>query len=202
MKADARVKAAEETREGIKWSFINYCGCSNSSSNVVKKTKMLEEIEILKAFREEAKPIDVYNSGKWRFSRATFYRRLDKLKKQELIEWGSGKAKLTARGEQFLKLFDPTWVPKIRVEESIKEETRFCITDTMKLKQLAVMLQGGLNPDLGVEWFEDVFFAIKKDLMCNCTVYIHLKSTFYLKLRRRVLAEFYGNLEVPDWTLC
>ena len=162
MKADARVKAAEETRKSINWGFIDYCDCSSSNSNFVKKAKMLEEIEILKAFREEAKPIDVYNSGEWGFSRATFYRRLEKLKKQGLVDWRIGKAKLTARVEQFLKLFDPTWVPKIRVEESIKEETRFCIADTMKLKQLAVMLQGGLNPDLRIEWFEDAFSAIKK----------------------------------------
>ncbi len=48
---------------------------------------MSKEIEILKAFKEEAKPIDVYNSGEWGFSRATFYRRLEKLKEQGLIEW-------------------------------------------------------------------------------------------------------------------
>lgn len=97
---------------------------------------MSKEIEILKAFKEEAKPIDVYNSGEWGFSRATFYRRLEKLKEQGLIEWGSGKAKLTARGEQFLKLFDPSWIPEVKTEES-ELNGRFCITETMKLKQLA-----------------------------------------------------------------
>lgn len=94
------------------------------------------ELEILKAFREEAKPIDVYSSKDWRFSRATFYRRLEKLKKHGLIEWRKGKARITKRGEQILKLFDPT-VP-VKVEESREElNGRFCITETMKLKQLA-----------------------------------------------------------------
>ncbi len=31
-----------------------------------------KEIEILKAFKEEAKPIEVYSSKDWGFSRATF----------------------------------------------------------------------------------------------------------------------------------
>lgn len=71
-----------------------------------------KEIEILKAFKEEAKPIDVYSSKNWGFSRATFYRRLEKLKKKGLIEWNGGKAKITKKGEQILKLFDPTWIPE------------------------------------------------------------------------------------------
>ncbi len=99
---------------------------------------MSEEVEILKAFREEAKPIEVYNSREWDFSRATFYRRLEKLKDKGLIEWRGSKARITARGEQFLKLFDPAWVPEVKsVEESRELNGRFCITDTMKLKQLA-----------------------------------------------------------------
>ncbi len=93
-------------------------------------------LEILKAFKEETKPIDVYSSRDWEFSRATFYRRLEKLKEQGLIEWKGGKARITKRGEQILKLFDPSWVPEVK-EQSIKEEARFCLTDTMKLKQLA-----------------------------------------------------------------
>ena len=71
-----------------------------------------KEIEILKAFKEEAKPIDIYSSKDWGFSRATFYRRLEKLKKKGLIEWNGGKAKITKKGEQILKLFDPTWIPE------------------------------------------------------------------------------------------
>lgn len=43
----------------------------------------------------------------WDFSRATFYRRLDRLKKQGLIEWRQGRAKITERGEQVIRLFDP-----------------------------------------------------------------------------------------------
>jgi len=96
------------------------------------------ELEILKAFKEEAKPIDVYASRDWGFSRATFYRRLEKLKKQGLIEWKGGKAKVTERGEQILKLFDPSWVPEVKTEPRAEAEgSKFCITNTMKLKQLA-----------------------------------------------------------------
>ncbi len=60
------------------------------------------------------------------------------MKKQGLIEWKGGKAKVTERGEQILKLFDPSWVPEVKsVKESRELNGRFCITDTMKLKQLA-----------------------------------------------------------------
>ena len=72
----------------------------------------------------------------WGFSRATFYRRLEKLKEQGFIEWKSGKARITERGEQILKLFNPTWVP-VKTEEARELNGRFCITETMKLKQLA-----------------------------------------------------------------
>ncbi len=98
-----------------------------------------KELEILKAFKKEAKPIDVYSSKDWGFSRATFYRRLEKLKEQGFIEWKGGKARITERGEQILKLFDPSWVPEVKsIGEEVKEVgSRFCITDTMKLKQLA-----------------------------------------------------------------
>jgi|Deesub1362A_J573_1020465.scaffolds.fasta_scaffold00525_18 hypothetical protein len=96
-----------------------------------------KEIEILKAFREETKPIEVYSSREWNFSRATFYRRLEKLKEQGLIEWKGGRARIIKRGEQILKLFDPSWVPEVKVEESRELNGKFCITDTMKLKQLA-----------------------------------------------------------------
>ena len=95
-----------------------------------------KELEILKTFRNEAKPIEVYSSRDWGFSRATFYRRLEKLKEQGLIEWKGGKARITKRGEQILKLFDPTWVPEVKIEEKVIGG-RFCITETMKLKQLA-----------------------------------------------------------------
>ena len=96
-----------------------------------------KELEILKTFRNEAKPIEVYSSRDWGFSRATFYRRLEKLKEQGLIEWKGGKARITKRGEQILKLFDPTWVPEVKIEEEKEIGGRFCITETMKLKQLA-----------------------------------------------------------------
>lgn len=96
-----------------------------------------EELEILKAFKEEAKPIDVYSSGDWGFSRATFYRRLTRLKEQGFIEWKSGKVRITERGEQILKLFDPAFPVKIEAESDIEDKSRFCITETMNLKQLA-----------------------------------------------------------------
>jgi len=46
---------------------------------------------------------------------------------------------ITTRGEQILKLFDPTWVSEVKVESKIKAEEsgKFCITDTLNLKQLA-----------------------------------------------------------------
>ena len=94
-----------------------------------------KEIEILKAFKEEAKPIEVYSSKDWSFSRATFYRKLEKLKKQGLIEWKGGKAKITKRGEQILKLFDPYVEIKADVKAEVKG--KFWLTETTKLKQLA-----------------------------------------------------------------
>ena len=99
-----------------------------------------KELEILKAFKKEAKPIDVYSSRDWGFSRATFYRRLEKLKEQGFIEWKSGKARITERGEQILKLFDPAWAPvnvEAEAESDIEDKSKFCITETLKLKQLA-----------------------------------------------------------------
>lgn len=87
-----------------------------------------KELEILKAFKQEAKPIDVYSSKDWEFSRATFYRRLEKLKEQGLIEWRGGKAKLTKRGEQVLKLFDPSWVPEVKNVGTKELNGRFCRT--------------------------------------------------------------------------
>ena len=96
-------------------------------------------IEILKAFKKEAKPVEVYSSGNWGFSRATFYRRLEKLENQGLIEWKRGKAKITKRGEQILKLFDPSYPSwGLDVRETREEiNSSFCITDTLNLKQLA-----------------------------------------------------------------
>ncbi len=76
----------------------------------------------------------------WGFSRATFYRRLEKLKKQGFIEWKGGKARITNRGEQILKLFDPACVPvniEAEAESDIEDKSKFCITETLKLKQLA-----------------------------------------------------------------
>ena len=101
-------------------------------------------IEILKAFKEEAKPIEVYSSRSWGFSRATFYRRLERLENQGLIEWKRGKAKITKRGEQILKLFDPSCIDAEerierieRIEKKEKITGSFCLTDTLNLKKLA-----------------------------------------------------------------
>ena len=46
----------------------------------------------------EVNPHELYNSNGFKFSRATFYRRLENLKQLGLIEWRVGKAKLTEKG--------------------------------------------------------------------------------------------------------
>lgn len=43
-----------------------------------------------------------------------------------------------------------------------KEEILEKVKKAVELGVTQVMIQGGLNPDLGIEWFEDVFSAIKK----------------------------------------
>ena len=102
---------------------------------------MLDELELLKAFREEIKPIEVYNSQQWNFSRATFYRRLDKLKKQGLLEWRNGRARITERGERLLNLFDSEHVgelSKALTGRETAQETKknFCIIESDRLKRL------------------------------------------------------------------
>ena len=101
---------------------------------------MLDELELLKAFREERKPIEVYNSQQWNFSRATFYRRLEKLKKQGLLEWRNGRARITERGEELLSLFDSGFVEssKALTDRKTAHETRrnFCIIESDELKRL------------------------------------------------------------------
>lgn len=97
------------------------------------------DLDILKEFREEKKPAEVYSSrpkSDWGFSRATFYRRLEKLDGQGLVEWKKGQAKITEKGEQFLAIFDP----EVEVKSgTVREEPdgRFCISDTETLKRLA-----------------------------------------------------------------
>ena len=60
---------------------------------------MLKEIAILSRFDgEELNPKELYESSDFDFSRATFYRKFDKLKQLGLIEWRRGKARLTEKG--------------------------------------------------------------------------------------------------------
>lgn len=97
------------------------------------------DLAILKEFRVERKPSEVYESKNWEFSRATFYRRLEKLKRKGLIEWKTGRAKITERGLQLLKLFDSEEVLELERDEERGEVVAgsFCITDSASLKQLS-----------------------------------------------------------------
>ncbi len=55
--------------------------------------------------QEEVVPHHLYRSNGFKFSRATFYRRLELLKQLGLIEWRTGRAKLTERGLKLRSLF-------------------------------------------------------------------------------------------------
>jgi len=94
------------------------------------------DLEILRAFMDERNPSEVFESGNWEFSRATFYRRLDRLKKRGLVEWRTGRARTTARGEQILRLFDGYGKEDEEPQHRIPEG-KFCITETSTLKQLS-----------------------------------------------------------------
>ncbi len=55
---------------------------------------------------EEVVPHHLYRSNGFKFSRATFYRRLELLKQLGLIEWRTGRAKLTEKGLKLRSLFN------------------------------------------------------------------------------------------------
>ena len=94
------------------------------------------DIEILKSFTEEKNPSEVYELEDWEFSRATFYRRLDRLKKQGLIDWRTGRARTTERGLQMIRLFDASYQGN-EIQSTSIPEGNFCIIDTSTLKQLS-----------------------------------------------------------------
>jgi len=58
---------------------------------------------------------------KFNFSRATFYRRLDKLKELGLVDWKVGKAKLTEKGLKLLAILNNN---EILIEKSDKDASR------------------------------------------------------------------------------
>ncbi|WP_456469060.1 hypothetical protein [Archaeoglobus sp.] len=131
----------------------------------------------------------MYNSGKWEFSRATFYRRLEKLKKQGLIEWRAGKARITEKGEQLLKIFDSGFHPEQKKSEEIEKfkiEGNFCIVESGRLKQLkgfiyitypsasyilkTLLLYAGI-PTKGLSTNAEKFKAlVKSDLKANLAI--------------------------------
>lgn len=55
--------------------------------------------------QKEVIPHHLYQGNGFRFSRATFYRRLELLKQLGLIEWRTGKARLTEKGLKLRSLF-------------------------------------------------------------------------------------------------
>ena len=64
-------------------------------------------LKILKCFGDEhVNPHDVYrdNFEGNGISRATFYRRLERLKRLELVEWKVGKVRITEKGRTFFEL--------------------------------------------------------------------------------------------------
>jgi len=70
---------------------------------------------------EPVNPHDVYQSNGFKFSRATFYRRLEELKQAGLIEWKVGKARLTEKGLMLRSLLTNSEANFKEKEE--KEET-------------------------------------------------------------------------------
>lgn len=84
--------------------------------------------ELLSYFQEERNPHDVYRSNKFGFSRATFYRRLDKLKELGLVEWRVGKARLTDKGLKILAILNNN---RILIENSDKD-----VSDELTLKSI------------------------------------------------------------------
>ncbi|KUK07725.1 MAG: hypothetical protein XD48_0060 [Archaeoglobus fulgidus] len=151
---------------------------------------MLDELELLKAFREERNPVEVFNSHPWGFSRATFYRRLEKLRKQGLLDWRNGKARITERGERLLELFDSGFAGErsgaLIDRDDKKPDTNFCIIESDRLKQLegfiyipypsasyilkTLLLYAGI-PTKGLSTNAEKFKAlVKSDLKTNLAI--------------------------------
>jgi len=71
---------------------------------------------------EPVNPHDLYRSNGFKFSRATFYRRLEHLKQLGLIEWKVGKARLTERGLKLRSILNGS---KVDFEEKEKGDVSF-----------------------------------------------------------------------------
>jgi len=67
-------------------------------------------------------PHDLYSSNGFKFSRATFYRRLEDLKQAGLIEWRVGKARLTEKGLKLRSILNGS---KVDFKEESEGEVNF-----------------------------------------------------------------------------
>ena len=63
------------------------------------------DLDLLSLFVEERNPRDVYDCSLG-YSLRTYYRRLSELRDAGLLDWKSGKAKLTKKGLEILKILD------------------------------------------------------------------------------------------------
>ena len=91
----------------------------------------LELLEILpKSNEEEVNPAELYKSNGFEFSRATFYRKLDRLKSYGLITWRRGKVRLTPKGEKLLQI--------IRSHDGGEDgiDVKFVLMKSERLKEL------------------------------------------------------------------
>ncbi len=90
----------------------------------------LELLEILpKPNEEEVNPAELYKSNGFEFSRATFYRKLDRLKSYGLITWRRGKVKLTPKGEKLLQIIKSH-------DGGAAKTTKFVLMKSERLKEL------------------------------------------------------------------
>jgi len=74
-------------------------------------------------------PHNLYSSNGFKFSRATFYRRLEDLKQAGLIEWRVGKAKLTEKGLMLRSILNGSHVD-FKEKEKDKETSHDPITES------------------------------------------------------------------------
>jgi len=74
-------------------------------------------------------PHNLYISNGFKFSRATFYRRLEDLKQTGLIEWRVGKAKLTEKGLMLRSILNGSHVD-FKEKEKDKETSHGPITES------------------------------------------------------------------------
>ena len=91
-----------------------------------------EEVEILSHFSQPRNPHEVYRSNGFRFSRATFYRRLERLKQEGLIEWRVGEVKLTEKGRALVDAFRVTNTVNQPVRKNRKHDFRLFEAEMLK----------------------------------------------------------------------